>query len=42
MQSQRFQRIDEMFAVLLVIGIVGVIMDVALRLLRARVGRWAA
>lgn len=42
MQSQRFQRIDEMFAVLLVIGIVGVIMDVVLRLLRARVGRWAA
>ncbi len=42
MQSQRFQRIDEMFAVLLVIGIVGVIMDVALRLLRSRVGRWAA
>jgi NitT/TauT family transport system permease protein len=42
MQSQRFQRIDEMFAVLLVIGVVGVVMDVALRLLRARVGRWAA
>jgi NitT/TauT family transport system permease protein len=42
MQSQRFQRIDEMFAVLLVIGIVGVIMDVVLRVLRARVGRWAA
>jgi NitT/TauT family transport system permease protein len=42
MQSQRFQRIDEMFAVLLVIGIVGVIMDVALRVLRARVGRWAS
>ena len=42
MQSQRFQRIDEMFAVLLVIGVVGVVMDVALRLLRSRVGRWAA
>jgi len=25
-----------------VIGIVGVIMDVALRVLRARVGRWAS
>jgi NitT/TauT family transport system permease protein len=42
MQAQRFQRIDEMFAVLLVFGIVGVIMDVALRLLRNSVGRWAA
>jgi NitT/TauT family transport system permease protein len=42
MQAQRFQRIDEMFAVLLVFGIVGVIMDVVLRLLRNRVGRWAA
>jgi NitT/TauT family transport system permease protein len=42
MQAQRFQRIDEMFAVLLVFGIVGVLMDVALRVLRARVGRWAA
>jgi NitT/TauT family transport system permease protein len=41
MQAQRFQRIDEMFALLLVIGFIGVIMDVALRLLRARVGRWA-
>jgi NitT/TauT family transport system permease protein len=42
MQAQRFQRIDEMFALLLVIGVIGVVMDVALRLLRARVGRWAA
>jgi NitT/TauT family transport system permease protein len=42
MQAQRFQRIDEMFALLLVIGIIGVVMDVALRLLRTRVGRWAA
>jgi NitT/TauT family transport system permease protein len=41
MQAQRFQRIDEMFALLLVIGVIGVIMDVTLRLLRARVGRWA-
>jgi NitT/TauT family transport system permease protein len=41
MQAQRFQRIDEMFAVLLVFGIVGVLMDVALRLLRNSVGRWA-
>jgi NitT/TauT family transport system permease protein len=42
MQAQRFQRIDEMFALLLVIGVIGVVMDVTLRLLRARVGRWAA
>ncbi|HEX6354652.1 ABC transporter permease [Actinophytocola sp.] len=41
MQAQRFQRIDEMFALLLVIGVIGVVMDVTLRLLRARVGRWA-
>lgn len=41
MQAQRFQRIDEMFAVLLVFGIVGVVMDVTLRLLRKSVGRWA-
>jgi ABC-type nitrate/sulfonate/bicarbonate transport system permease component len=31
-----------MFAVLIVFGIIGVITDVALRLLRNSVGRWAA
>jgi NitT/TauT family transport system permease protein len=41
-QAQRFQRIDEMFAVLIVFGIIGVLTDVALRLLRNSVGRWAA
>jgi NitT/TauT family transport system permease protein len=28
--------------VLVVIGVIGVLIDVALRLVRARVGRWAA
>lgn len=41
-QSQRFAQIDEMFVVLVVFGIVGVITDAALRLLRSAVGRWAA
>lgn len=41
-RSQRFQQTDKIFAVLVVIGIIGVTLDVALRLLRARVGRWAA
>jgi NitT/TauT family transport system permease protein len=39
-QAQRFTRTDEIFAMLIVIGIVGVIFDVTLRLLRNRVGRW--
>ena len=41
MQSQRFSRVDEMFVVFAVFGLIGVITDVALRLLRSSVGRWA-
>jgi NitT/TauT family transport system permease protein len=39
-QAQRFTRTDEIFAVLLVIGTIGLLIDVALRLVRDRVGRW--
>nr|CTQ95844.1 Urea carboxylase-related ABC transporter, permease protein [Kibdelosporangium sp. MJ126-NF4] len=42
MQSQRFFATDDIFAMLVVIGIVGVLIDMALRLLRSKVGRWAA
>ncbi|MGH3763286.1 ABC transporter permease, partial [Actinophytocola sp.] len=42
MQSQRFSRIDEMFVVFVVFGLIGVTTDVLLRLLRTWVGRWAA
>ncbi|ONI80994.1 ABC transporter permease [Actinosynnema sp. ALI-1.44] len=41
-QAQRFNSVDEIFAMLFVIGVSGVLIDVALRLLRDRVGRWAA
>lgn len=40
--AQRFLQTDKIFAVLVVIGIVGLTIDLALRLLRDRVGRWAA
>jgi NitT/TauT family transport system permease protein len=40
-RAQRFTRTDEIFAVLLVIGTIGLLIDVALRLVRDRVGRWA-
>jgi NitT/TauT family transport system permease protein len=36
----RFQFVDKMFAILVVIGLIGVILDVSLRLVRDRVGRW--
>jgi NitT/TauT family transport system permease protein len=36
----RFQLIDGIFAVLVVIGLIGLTIDVVLRLLRDRVGRW--
>jgi NitT/TauT family transport system permease protein len=36
----RFQHIDGMFAVLVVIGLIGLSIDILLRLLRDRVGRW--
>jgi NitT/TauT family transport system permease protein len=40
-RAQRFLQTDRIFAVLVVIATVGVLLDVALRLLRNRVGRWA-
>lgn len=40
-RSQRFLLTDRIFAVLIVIGLIGIAMDVLLRLLRDRVGRWA-
>ncbi|OLB77677.1 MAG: hypothetical protein AUI14_15545 [Actinobacteria bacterium 13_2_20CM_2_71_6] len=39
-RAQRFLQTDKIFAVLVVIGVIGLAMDVALRLLRDRVGRW--
>jgi NitT/TauT family transport system permease protein len=39
-RSQRFLLTDRIFAVLIVIGLIGIAMDVTLRLLRDRVGRW--
>lgn len=39
-RSQRFLQTDKIFAVLVVIGLCGVLIDVALRLLRNKVGRW--
>nr|WP_264085212.1 ABC transporter permease subunit [Kibdelosporangium phytohabitans] len=42
MQAQRFLSTDEIFAVLIVIGVCGVLTDLLLRLLRDRVGRWVA
>jgi NitT/TauT family transport system permease protein len=40
-RAQRFLQTDKIFAVLVVIGLIGVTIDVALRLVRAQVGRWA-
>jgi NitT/TauT family transport system permease protein len=39
-QAQRFLQTDKIFAVLVVIALLGVVIDVGLRLLRNRVGRW--
>jgi NitT/TauT family transport system permease protein len=39
-QAQRFLQTDKIFAVLVVIAVLGVLIDVALRLLRSWVGRW--
>ncbi|MEV6865441.1 ABC transporter permease [Streptosporangium subroseum] len=39
-RAQRFLQTDKIFAVLIVIGIVGLLIDVALRILRDRLGRW--
>jgi NitT/TauT family transport system permease protein len=41
-RAQRFLQTDQIFAVLIVIGVAGLLIDVGLRLLRSKVGRWAA
>ena len=41
-RAQRFLQTDRIFAVLVVIGIAGLTIDIALRLLRDRIGRWTA
>jgi NitT/TauT family transport system permease protein len=41
-RAQRFTQVDRIFAVLIVIALIGVAIDLALRLLRDRVGRWTA
>ncbi|WP_410563581.1 ABC transporter permease [Amycolatopsis sp. cmx-4-61] len=41
-RSQRFLQTDKIFAVLVVIGLAGLLIDVLLRLLRTRVGKWTA
>jgi NitT/TauT family transport system permease protein len=40
-RAQRFRRVDRMFALLLVFGILGIVSDMALRTLRNRTARWA-
>ena len=40
-RAQRFRRVDRMFALLLVLGILGIVSDMALRVLRNRTARWA-
>jgi NitT/TauT family transport system permease protein len=40
-RSQRFLQTDKIFAVLVVIGLIGLTIDIVLRLLRERVGRWS-
>lgn len=39
-QAQRFLQTDKIFAILILIAVMGVLIDLALRLLRERVGRW--
>lgn len=41
-RAQRFLQTDQIFAVLVVIGLIGLTIDLTLRLLRDRVGTWAA
>jgi NitT/TauT family transport system permease protein len=41
-RAQRFLQTDRIFAILVVIGLIGLTIDVTLRLLRARAGRWTA
>lgn len=40
-RAQRFRQVDEMFALLIIFGIIGVASDLSLRWLRNRVARWA-
>ncbi len=40
-QAQRFRQVDEMFAILIVFGIIGVVSDLGLRWLRRAVAPWA-
>lgn len=40
-RAQRFLQTDQIFAVLVVIGLIGLTIDLSLRLLRDRVGRWS-
>ncbi|GAA1020268.1 ABC transporter permease [Acrocarpospora pleiomorpha] len=40
-RAQRFLQTDRIFAILIVIGLIGLTIDITLRLVRARVGRWA-
>ena len=39
-RSQRFLASDRIFAVLIVIAVIGLALDIALRVLRDRIGRW--
>ena len=39
-RAARFRQIDDIFAVLVVIGLIGLAIDIVLRVLRDRVGRW--
>jgi len=39
-RAARFRNFDDMFAALIVIGLIGVVIDIALRTLRDRIGRW--
>lgn len=41
-RSARFLQSDRIFAVLIIIGLIGIALDVTLRLVRDRVGRWTA
>jgi NitT/TauT family transport system permease protein len=38
----RFQQVDKIFAILVVIGVIGALIDISLRLIRDRVGRWTS
>lgn len=41
LRAQRFRRIDRMFALLLVFGLLGIAFDIALRMIRNRTASWA-